>query len=75
MSIHLTAIFAIVFFLAAALVINYYLDAEQEPALSDEDQDRAQHYAMYRESFRALALAVVWTVVAVAFVGYSIFTY
>jgi hypothetical protein len=66
MNIHLSAIFAIAFVFGAAVVIGYCFDFEQEPALSEEDLDRAQHYAMYRESFAILLLCICFVVTAAA---------
>ena len=75
MNIHLSAIFAIVFFVSAAVAINYFLGFDAEPSLSNEDQDREQHNAMCRESFAILLLCICFVVTAAVSALFAITTH
>lgn len=76
MNIYLTAIVAIVFFVLATVVIVTTSQQEQEiKFLDEEEQDRAQHNAMYRESFAILFLGICFLVTAAAFALFAITTH
>ena len=75
MSIYLTAIVAIVFFVIATVFVVTTTQREQELRfLNEEEIDRAQLHSFYREIF-ILGVGMALGAAVFAFVGYSFWGY